>query len=190
VRLRSGLLAILPLMALAGCGSSDEDVVAEKCEPAAAVAADPVEPHTPEYDALAPEAVKLLRSDPDVGELIGGRSFEVGRPAPWSTGGHSDAFGFVIPMNFSEPFSVDSDSWPVIISPGAGRPDAETTPRLLCKIHVEGDGITRLQATVNLTEDRVEELASAPLPLNTPADDLRYEDLGPLPEEYRPVPGY
>ena len=54
---------------------------------------------------------------------------------------------------------------------------------MICEVPLEAEGITRIEATVNLTGRRVEQL----VPNGTLVGD--YEELD-LPEEYTPIPGY
>ena len=167
---------------LGSCGSSDSESYAERCDPAsgkgaAGSAADTLPPQRSD------DAIRLLRNDPDVQELIDGRDFVPGRAIPWTSGSGPAGKGFVVPMNFPRPLSTSSESWPVVIYPGAGRSDTDTTPRLLCRIRRTAKGVATIRATVNLTSGMVEDLS----PLGPTVDD---EDIGPLPEEYQPVPGY
>jgi hypothetical protein len=93
-------------------------------------------------------------------------------------------------MEFSEPVSAESDTWPFIISPGAGR-DTSSTPRLLCNGQAKAENVTAFSATVNLNTGQVEELGdSFRIHGRAKGPFIEFGDIGPLPEEYRSVPGY
>jgi hypothetical protein len=179
------------LLLLAGCGSnSDPEAYLEHCNPAPATPRARELP--PRSERLAAKAVAAVRSDPTVQELIGGREFTSPRQIPWQSGDSENASGYVVTMKFEEPFSVESEEWPVLIGPGAGRPNANETPRLLCKQGVEATDVTVLSATVNLQSMKVEDLKfyDSADPSFDGGAQVNYHDIGPLPEKYRPVPGY
>ena len=183
------LFALLSGVFLGACDSdSDSNAYLEHCEPAPDFVAGKTA-FPPRSDRLAAKAVAVVRNDPTVQDLIGGREFTSPRPVPWHAG---EATGYVVPMRFEEPFSVDSDAWPVVVYPGAGRSDANETPRLLCKQGVEATEVTVLSATVNLRSSEVEDLGFFdPSDPETGGEaQVHFEDIGPLPDEYETVPGY
>ncbi len=199
MRPRIASLVLLSPLLLVACGS-DSEAYLEHCKPAPDFVAGEGPAFPPRSERHAAKAVAVVRNDPTVQRLIGRRGFTSPRQIPWHSG---EATGYVVTMKFEESFSVGSEEWPVVIYPGAGRPDANETPRLLCKQGVETTYITNinkgveatdvtfLSATVNLRSEEVEELGffDPSVPASHDAQ-VEYEDIGSLPEEYESVPGY
>jgi hypothetical protein len=187
-------LIVLATLGLAACGSdenSEPEGYLENCTPAEDEAAGP-NTSDPRSDELAQEAVDILNEDAGVRELIGSREFTTPRQIPWSAGDAGDATGFVVTMRFAEPFSIDSEEWPLVVYPGAGRPNNESVPRLLCLVGLKAKEVSAIEATVNLQSRKIEDLyPTGPRgPVGGGQPEVEYEDFGPLPEKYQPVPGY
>jgi hypothetical protein len=176
-------VALLPMLLLVGCGGSDSKSYLDVCRPSPDFAPGQGNPFPPGSPRLAAKAARLLRTDSEFQALIGGRRFTVTREIPWTAGSGALATGFVVSMRFTPPAALGSAHWPLVIYPGAGRPDQDTTPRLLCEVDHQAQNVTKVEATVNLTSHRVESV-SAP---NAPISD---SEIGSLPDKYRPVPGY
>jgi hypothetical protein len=182
------LLVACVLLALTACGEDSKRYL-EFCAPATDKKTGKDATSTPPSASTAAEAVEIVRRDAAVRELTDGREFTSPRQIPWSAGDSVGGKGWVVAMRFAEPFSVDSDGWPFIISPGAGRDDTDSTPRLLCTSRAKGQNLITLGATVNMDTRQVEELGSL-FAIKPNAPLIAYEDIGPLPEEYQTVPGY
>jgi hypothetical protein len=182
MRWRWGLAALLPVLLAMGCGGTDTETYVDRCRPAPDFV--PGAYRDPSFShRKAEEAVALLRRSPKVRALIGDHEFEATRELPWSAGRGSKSIGFVVSMHFHQPIAISSDHWPLVIYAGAGRPNEDKTPRLLCEVSHSAQDVTKMEATVNLTLRDVEGISA----LNAP---IEYSEVGDLPDKYRAVPGY